>query len=529
MKRDAMCLTTPAASRPSTASGRWTALRTNSPPPSTSESSARRWSARSWSSRQAGATSTIRRRAACSSRWRLVHSRAVSSARWSGGRPCGPGGVELVPDSPRSPPRDDHPLTRHRPRLPRPAASNRCGGPGADRDPRLTGDLEVLARRDHQRPRRAPAAEMSPSPRAPRVARRRRSRGRGSPARRRRGADRRRVLADPAGEHERVEAAERRRHRGDPGAQTVEVDVEGEPGRRPSPRSARASDDPHVGGAGQADEARLVLERVGQLRSRQSPCSSSQSTSPGSTLPDRVAITRPSSGVKPIVVSTDRPPRIAHSDAPAPRWQLTIRSPPPRSARAARPPGGRPRRGRARGSRTGAGPSAPARRRAARRSPRPAGRVAWKAVSKQATAGTSGQRRRHRVERGERLRLVERAPGRPARAAPTRRSTSIRTASGEALAAVDDPVADDVGIGRTRRRAPHAAPAGSTAAAERELARRERPVVAVEQRQLEAARPGVDHQHAHARALPAAAGVSAGTPGQVQSRTSGGSSPSSRV
>ena len=38
-----------------------------------------------------------------------------------------------------------------------------------------------------------------------------------------------------------------------------------------------------------------------------SPCRTSHSTSPGSTLPERVAITMPSSGVKPIVVSTERP------------------------------------------------------------------------------------------------------------------------------------------------------------------------------------------------------------------------------
>ena len=37
-------------------------------------------------------------------------------------------------------------------------------------------------------------------------------------------------------------------------------------------------------------------------------------------------MTRPSSGVKPIVVSTERPPATAASDAPAPRWQVTIRS-----------------------------------------------------------------------------------------------------------------------------------------------------------------------------------------------------------
>ncbi len=38
-------------------------------------------------------------------------------------------------------------------------------------------------------------------------------------------------------------------------------------------------------------------------------------------------MTSPSSGVKPIVVSTERPPAIAHSDAPAPRWALTRRNP----------------------------------------------------------------------------------------------------------------------------------------------------------------------------------------------------------
>ncbi len=47
---------------------------------------------------------------------------------------------------------------------------------------------------------------------------------------------------------------------------------------------------------------------------------------PGSTVPLRVAITSPSSGVKPIVVSTETPPATAHSDAPAPRWQVTVAS-----------------------------------------------------------------------------------------------------------------------------------------------------------------------------------------------------------
>ena len=46
---------------------------------------------------------------------------------------------------------------------------------------------------------------------------------------------------------------------------------------------------------------------------------SSHSRSPGSVLPARVAITSPSSGVKPIVVSTLRPRSTAASEAPAPR------------------------------------------------------------------------------------------------------------------------------------------------------------------------------------------------------------------
>ncbi len=36
-------------------------------------------------------------------------------------------------------------------------------------------------------------------------------------------------------------------------------------------------------------------------------------------------MTSPSSGVKPMVVSTLRPPRTAASDDPAPRWQVPTR------------------------------------------------------------------------------------------------------------------------------------------------------------------------------------------------------------
>ena len=46
----------------------------------------------------------------------------------------------------------------------------------------------------------------------------------------------------------------------------------------------------------------------------------------GSRSPLRLPITRPSSGVKPIEVSTVRPPRMAAIEQPLPRWQVTTRS-----------------------------------------------------------------------------------------------------------------------------------------------------------------------------------------------------------
>ncbi len=44
----------------------------------------------------------------------------------------------------------------------------------------------------------------------------------------------------------------------------------------------------------------------------------------GSMLPQRVPIARPSSGVKPMLVSTDFPPFTAVMLAPLPRWQVII-------------------------------------------------------------------------------------------------------------------------------------------------------------------------------------------------------------
>src|SRR5215831_7295366 len=61
--------------------------------------------------------------------------------------------------------------------------------------------------------------------------------------------------------------------------------------------------------------------------SASTPRSRSRKTSaPGSTEPERVAIGTPSSGLKPIVVSTERPFRTAVTEQPPPRWHATIRA-----------------------------------------------------------------------------------------------------------------------------------------------------------------------------------------------------------
>ena len=218
------------------------------------------------------------------------------------------------------------------------------------------------------------------------------------------------MLAHAAGEDQHVEAAGARRHRPDLAHQPVDVDVEGElrvrvarPPARPARRGGRRA-------PGQALEPGLVLEDPARGSSTSTPpCCSSQSRMPGSSEPgaglhDQA---RPA-GVKPIVVSTERPSRTAHSEAPAPRWQETIRRRRPATGRRARPPVVRRRRARGRGSRSDAarsGGSTPGAGRTSR--PRPA-MVAWNDVSNAATAGTSGSSSPQRPDRGDRPRVVQR-------------------------------------------------------------------------------------------------------------------------
>lgn len=120
-------------------------------------------------------------------------------------------------------------------------------------------------------------------------------------------ADLRRVLADAAGEHDRVEPVHRGRHGHDEPAQPVQVRIAGEFCAGVS--GGRAGQDlPPVRCPGEPVQAGAVLKGSRQFAGGVCTCSSRHSTSPGSTVPDLVAIISPSSGVKPIVVSTDRPP-----------------------------------------------------------------------------------------------------------------------------------------------------------------------------------------------------------------------------
>ena len=177
------------------------------------------------------------------------------------------------------------------------------------------------------------------------------------------------------------------------------------PGRHPlwPPASPHVAAEP----AGQAEQTGAPLEVLEGLDPLDSPCWRAQSSAPGSRSPLRVAITSPSSGVKPMVVSTDRPPATAVTDAPPPRWQTITRSPclrrrhqgvgpadrpgatEPMEAVAADTPAGHPV---GRNGVGGAGGAA---------------RPAWKAVSKQATEGTFGQEPPGRVDAGERRRVVQ--------------------------------------------------------------------------------------------------------------------------
>src|SRR5215472_2538762 len=140
-------------------------------------------------------------------------------------------------------------------------------------------------------------------------------------------ADQGAVLADAGGENQRVEPLQAGHHPGDRLGQPVHEDLQGEPCRL-LPSAAAASTVRMSLLTPDSPCSPLTLYRAWSSSSMVSPARSARKAkTPGSTSPERVPMTSPSSGVSPIVVSTDAPSRTAARLHPVPRWAMTRRSP----------------------------------------------------------------------------------------------------------------------------------------------------------------------------------------------------------
>ena len=118
------------------------------------------------------------------------------------------------------------------------------------------------------------------------------------------------VLADAAGEREDVNAAQGHGHVGHCPGDPICVDREGE----------------RVVEAAEGREPGLVLQRRVELVDAQAALAQEVDERARVDGARRVAIGTPSSGLKPIVVSTERPSSTAVTEQPPPRWQATIRA-----------------------------------------------------------------------------------------------------------------------------------------------------------------------------------------------------------
>ena len=200
-------------------------------------------------------------------------------------------------------------------------------------------------------------------------------------------------------------------------------------------------------------------------------------------------------------MSTERPSRTAVTEDPPPRWQTTSRG--TATCSAAHSP-------RARGTRIAGSPTPPASAPGARTCAPRSGIVAWNAVSKTATCGTSGSALPRVADRGSAGALWSGASGASAWIASS--TSSVTTTGSGSAARRARPGA------RRRRRRPSSSTRGRFAV--------------LDDVELEARRAGVDDEDPHRR-QPGSSGVrarpSATRPSQIQSRTSGMSSPTSRV
>ena len=278
------------------------------------------------------------------------------------------------------------------------ASSSRAGGPTR------RGDAAPHARRRRplaRAPRpRAPLSHPPQSRREPcrrDCARRRCATPR--KARRPHTSDRttRGTLPDAAGERDRVESPERGRHRADRARDAVAED--GRARARAAGSAERSSSSTPRGDARQPEQPRLALEHASSSTPEPPAAQQVAGRSAGSSEPERVAIGTPSSGLKPMVVSTERPSRTARHRAAAAEMAD--------DEALGRAPARRPTAPRGRGSRSGGCATAPASARAPRRRTPPPGIVAWNSVSKTATCGAR-ERRARIVDRSEGRRVVQR-------------------------------------------------------------------------------------------------------------------------
>jgi hypothetical protein len=135
-------------------------------------------------------------------------------------------------------------------------------------------------------------------------------------------------FADVAGEGQHVDAAHRRDIGADVLAHLVAEGLVGEQGAVVAVGGGGLDLVDVAGDAGDALEAAFGVDQRGQLSGDILCCSIRWIITAGSMLPERLGMIRPSVGVMPIVVSTERPWSMAHSEAPMPRWQETISSSP---------------------------------------------------------------------------------------------------------------------------------------------------------------------------------------------------------
>ena len=133
-------------------------------------------------------------------------------------------------------------------------------------------------------------------------------------------SDRRTALADTGGEDERVDAAHGCRQGTGRARDPVDEIVD----RQPRARGVAHLEVAHVvADARQALEPAIVVQEAFDLLGAVAAVLDEIKHDAGVELAGAAPMGSPSTAVKPMVLSMLRPPRIAHMDAPEPRWHTT--------------------------------------------------------------------------------------------------------------------------------------------------------------------------------------------------------------